>query len=314
MSLFDEPATTPTGPTAPSGPSVRVRLQVAYDGRRFHGFAAQAAGVRTVAGVLASALQRVLRLPEAPVLTCAGRTDAGVHARGQWVHFDLPAPASPAAAEPAAVEPAPASAEHAGGTGAPTVAAELVPDLGLDLAELVRRLVKMLGPEVVVRHAGISPPGWDARHSAISRTYRYTVLTTPVPDPFTAGFVWWLGQPLDLRSMQLACDALVGERDFSSFCRKQLRADGHIASPVRRVSDAGWSEPDEGLARFEITANAFCHQMVRSLVGTLVDVGTGRRRAGEMLGIIRARDRAAAGSVAPPDGLGLWSVGYPPET
>lgn len=286
MSLFDE---SPEPPAAPSGPSVRVRLQVAYDGRRFHGFAAQAAGVRTVAGVLAGALEKVLRLPEPPLLTCAGRTDAGVHAWDQWVHLDVPEDLAPGPISPS------------GSTGP-------------DWAGLQRRLVKLLAPEVVVRSVSVAPEGWDARHSALARTYRYTVLSTPTPDPFRAGFVWWLPtESLDLRAMQLACDALVGEHDFTSFCRKQVRADGEPAPLTRRVARAGWEQLEPGVARFEVRANAFCQQMVRSLVGTLVEVGTGRRRAGEMLSVLRARDRAQAGAVAPPDGLVLWEVAYPPD-
>jgi tRNA pseudouridine38-40 synthase len=270
VTLFDD--LHPEPPTAPSGPSVRVRLQIAYDGRRFHGFAPQGNGVRTVAGVLASAMARILRLPDPPSLTCAGRTDAGVHARDQWVHADVP-----------------------------RTAAE-------DLAGLQRRLVKLLGPEVVVRSVSVAPDGWDARRSALARTYRYTVLSAPVPDPFRAGFVWWHAGPLDRRAMDLASDALVGEHDFASFCRRQ--PDGGL---VRRVMQAGWTEPGDGTLVFEITANAFCQQMVRSIVGTLVDIGSGRRRAGEMLSIVKARDRAVASTVAPPDGLSLWEVAYPPE-
>jgi tRNA pseudouridine38-40 synthase len=268
LTLFDPPQAE--APAAPSGPSVRVRLQVAYDGRAFHGFAAQQVGIRTVGGVLAGALEKVLRLPTAPALTCAGRTDAGVHAWDQWVHVDLPE--------------------------AP------------DLEDLQRRLIKLLGPEVVVRSAGLAPDGWDARRSAESRSYRYDVLTTPAPDPFRAGFVWWLPGVLDRRAMELACDALIGEHDFGSFCRAQ-----GDATLVRQVLDAGWEEPAPGLLRFRITANAFCQQMVRAIVGTLVEVGNGRRRAGEMLTLVEARDRAKAGTVAPPDGLVLWKVGYPPE-
>jgi len=251
---------------------VRVRLQIAYDGRRFHGFAAQGNGVRTVAGVLASAMARVLRLPDAPPLACAGRTDAGVHARDQWVHADLPESAA------------------------------------ADLPGLQRRLLRLLAPEVVVRSATVAPDGWDARHTALSRTYRYTVLTTAAPDPFRTGFVWWHPGPLDRRAMDLASDALIGEHDFATFCRRQ-----GDATLVRRVLGAAWSEPDDGTFVFEITANAFCQQMVRSLVGTLVEMGNGRRRAGEMLAIIHARDRAVAGTVAPPEGLVLWAVDYPPE-
>ena len=270
MTLFDD--LHPDPPTAPPGPSVRVRLRVAYDGRRFHGFAPQAGGVRTVAGVLASAMARILRLPAPPTLTCAGRTDAGVHALDQWVHVDLSESVS------------------------------------ADLDGLQRRLVKVLGPEVVVSSVGIAPEGWDARRSALARTYRYTVLAAPVPDPLCAGFVWWHPKPLDRRSMDLACDAVVGEHDFASFCRRQ-----GDATLVRRVTAAGWTEPGDGTLVFEITANAFCQQMVRSIVGTLVEVGSGRRRAGEMLSIVNAHDRAAAGGLAPPEGLVLWTVTYPPD-
>ena len=251
---------------------MRVRLQVAYDGRQFHGFAPQVPGVRTVGGVLAGALERILRLPGTPALTCAGRTDAGVHGWDQWVHLDVPE------------------------------------DTTVDPADVRRRLVKLLGPEVVVRSVGVAPEGWDARRSSLSRTYRYTVLTTETPDPFRAGFVWWVPAELDVRAMQLACDAVVGEHDFSSFCRKQ--ADRHLTRTVRA---AGWTDLGDGELQFQITADAFCQQMVRALVGTMVEVGSGKRRAGEMMGILRAKDRAAAGPVAPPDGLVLAAVSYPSE-
>ena len=108
--------------------------------------------------------------------------------------------------------------------------------------------------------------------------------------------------------MDLACDAVIGEHDFASFCRRQGEA-----SLVRRVMEAGWTDGGDGTLVFEITANAFCQQMVRSIVGTLVEIGSGRRRAGEMLSIVNARDRAAAGGLAPPEGLVLWSVAYPPD-
>ena len=152
----------------------------------------------------------------------------------------------------------------------------------------------------------MAPEGWDARRSALARTYRYTVVTGPVPDPLRAGFVWWVPGPLDRRAMDLACDALVGEHDFASFCRRQ-----GDATLVRRVLAAGWDDPGDGTLVFEITANAFCQQMVRALVGTLVEIGSGRRKAGGMLAILHACDRAAAGAVAPPDGLILWKVTYP---
>jgi tRNA pseudouridine38-40 synthase len=250
---------------------VRVRATVAYDGTGFAGFAPQPRQ-KTVAGTLAAALGKVLNHPVE--LTCAGRTDAGVHAWGQVVSFD-------------------ASAE------------------GFDPTRLRRSVNKLLAPRISVRSVVEAEPGFDARFSATSRRYRYTVLGAPVADPFLASTAWWIDKPLDLRAMRLACDPLLGEHDFSSFCR--VPKDKPDASLERRVLDARWEvdEHDDGqLLRFWIEANAFCHQMVRSLVGTLVDVGLGRTRAGEMTSIIRARDRAAAGQVAPPHGLCLWEVHY----
>jgi tRNA pseudouridine38-40 synthase len=253
---------------------VRVRLTVAYDGTGFHGFAAQPRQV-TVGGALAEAIEKVVGHEVG--LTCAGRTDAGVHAWGQVVHADL-APAR--------------------GT--------------LDLDALVRSCNAMLAPAVVVREAAVAPPGFDARHSAIARRYRYSVLNALTPDPFLATTAWHVEDPLDMRAMEQASDPLLGEHDFSTFCRRPPEG----SSPVRRVLDARWtrgcrSVAQDDLLEFEIEANAFCHQMVRSVVGTLVEVGRGRRRAGDMAWIMRTGDRAQAASPAPPHGLCLWAVSYP---
>jgi tRNA pseudouridine38-40 synthase len=243
---------------------MRVRLTVAYLGTGFHGFAAQP-GLATVAGTLRAALERQLRHPVE--LTCAGRTDAGVHAWGQVVSFDARADA--------------------------------------DLVALQRGLNRTLGPAIVVRAAAEADPGFDARRSATGRRYRYSVLNRPVSDPFTAGTVWHIPRPLDLAAMRLACDPLYGEQDFASFCRRPPQG-----SLVRLVRDARWTPGDDDVLRFEIEATSFCQQMVRSVVGTLVDVGLGRRRAGDMAGIIRARDWAAAAPPAPAQGLCLWDVTY----
>jgi tRNA pseudouridine38-40 synthase len=273
VTLFDQDADALAA--AVPGPRVRLRMTVAYRGTAFHGFTAQPR-VRTVGGDLADALARVLRLPVPPPLTCAGRTDAGVHAWGQVVHVDVPATV-------------------ADGPVAP--------------ADLQRRLVRLLSPAIVVRSLTVAPEGFDARRSARWRHYRYTVLNDTLPDPFLDGQVWLVRVPLDLRAMQLACDPLIGEHDFTSFCR---RADPD-ESLVRRVLDARWVDLGDRKLRFDIQATSFCQQMVRSLVGTLVDVGAGRRRAGEMTATLRARDRTAAGPVAPPEGLCLWEVGYPDD-
>jgi tRNA pseudouridine38-40 synthase len=160
----------------------------------------------------------------------------------------------------------------------------------------------------------VAPAGFDARHSAVSRRYRYSVLNSPSPDPFLATTAWHVEDRLDLRAMEQASDPLLGEHDFSTFCRRP--PDG--GSLVRRVLDARWVTGRVGvggvgegdLLCFEIEANAFCHQMVRSVVGTLVEVGRGRRRAGDLAWIMRTGDRARAASPAPPHGLCLWSVGY----
>jgi tRNA pseudouridine38-40 synthase len=252
----------------------RARLLVAYDGAGFHGFA-ENPGVATVAGTLATTIARVVRRPVE--LTGAGRTDTGVHAVGQVVSCDLP--------------------------------------VDTDLEGLVRRVNKMCAPRLVVRSAQWVAHDFDARHSAQWRRYRYTVLNRAVPDPFLAATSWHVPQPLAIRAMQLGCDPLIGEHDFSSFCRRPKVEPGTAPpSLVRRVLSASWhrapAELGEDVWWFEIRATAFCHQMVRSIVGTLVDVGLGRLHAGEIRGILLARDRSAAGQVAPPHGLCLLDVAY----
>jgi tRNA pseudouridine38-40 synthase len=241
-------------------------LLVAYLGAPYHGFALQA-GTYTVASALGAALERVLRHPVE--LTCAGRTDAGVHAWGQVVTLDVNADA--------------------------------------DLARLQRSVNKMLAPTVVVREATWAPFGFDARRSALSRVYRYTLLCSEWADPFDAATTWHLGRSLDVRAMEMASDVLLGEHDFSSFCHAVR---GNPAPLVRRVLRAEWSDLGDERLRFEIEAVSFCHQMVRSIVGLLVDVGVGRRRAGELMAVLAARSRSAAGPIAPPHGLCLWEVKY----
>ena len=247
------------------GPA-RVKLVVAYDGTGFHGWAEQPE-VRTVEGVLVRALERFLRHPPGR-LSCAGRTDAGVHAWGQVVSFD---------AEP-----------------------------GLDPWRLQSAVNGALAPEVVVRAADVVEPDFDARRSACWRAYRYTVLNRPVTDPFLARYAWWVPTPLDVRALRLGADPFVGEHDFASFCRQG--PEGSTTS--RRVLESHWHDLGDGVLRYDIRATAFCWQMVRSIVGTLVEVGTGKKRPGELMGILRAKNRSHAGPPAPPEGLCLWEVGY----
>ena len=270
MTLFDLPeATAPTGPSL-SFPTQRARMLVAYDGSGFHGFAVQPTQ-RTVGGALTDAIAKVVRTPVE--LTCAGRTDAGVHAWGQVVHVDLPA--------------------------------------DTDLERLHRSLVKLLAPAIVVREVAVAAPDFDARFSATSRTYRYRVHNGPVPDPFSAPLAWHVPAPLDRDLLALACDPFIGEHDFAAFCRRPRPAPGQEpASLVRRVLRAGWTDLGDDQLRFEIQATAFCHQMVRSIVGTIVAAGHGKVRPGDLRAILRAGDRAEAAPIAPGHGLCLWEVGY----
>ncbi|MGH9103645.1 MAG: tRNA pseudouridine(38-40) synthase TruA [Acidimicrobiales bacterium] len=203
-------------------------------------------------------------------LVCAGRTDAGVHALDQVVHLDLPG----ALADP---------------------------------DRLARAANRQLAPAVTVRAACVADAGFDARRSATSRRYRYEIDNAPACDPLRARFSWWVRHPLDLAAMRLGTDPLLGEHDFAAFCR---RPPGLAAPLVRRVLDACWRrEGDERLV-FEIEANAFCHQMVRSVVGMLVRVGRGRLPAGEVGGVIASGERSLAGSPAPARGLCLVAVRY----
>lgn len=240
-----------------------VKLVLAYDGTGFRGWARQRR-VRTVQGVLEDALSTVLRF--SPILSVAGRTDAGVHARGQVVSFSLD-------------EPVP-------------------------LSRLQGSVNGMLAPEVVVLAASSAPDGFDARRSATAREYRYRIDTGPVPDPFAARFVWHRPGHLSAARMRSGARLLVGRHDFASFCRAPEA--GGTVRDLQRLAVSRRGSRLEVLAR----ANAFCHQMVRSLVGTLVAVGEGRLEPDAIPAILRAADRNAAGPVAPPHGLTLERAIY----
>jgi len=288
VTLFDPGPAAPAAGTgtgaAPAAPgpapalTTRLRLVVAYDGAGFRGFAAQP-GQRTVAGEIAAAIATVAG--HAVEVVCAGRTDAGVHARGQVLHVDV----------------------------AP----------GLDPRRLQRSVNTMLAPAVVLRSVEAAPAGFDARRSARARHYRYLVLEAPVPDPLLAPAVWHVPGPLDARAMAGAADALLGEHDFRAFCRRQPGTPPDTPI-VRRVLDASVTvtpagvadlEPGARLLRFDLRASSFCHQMVRSVVGVLVEVGRGRRRASDVVWLLRSGDRSRGGNViAPPQGLCLVGVDY----
>lgn len=248
-----------------------VRMVLAYRGSPFRGFAPNH-GIRTVMGDLDRSIAKVVRQPV--VLVGAGRTDAGVHAWGQVVSGELPAET--------------------------------------DLADLQRRVNKMCAPDISIRSIGWAEADFDARFSATSRRYRYHVWNDTSPNPLLADLTWHVHRPLDLDAMQAAAPPLLGEHDFASFCRKPKMPEGlEPASLVRILHEATWSRVDDSpMLRFEIAGSAFCHQMVRSIVGTMVDIGIGRIHHSKMAGILEACSRDAAGGVAPPSGLILWEVGY----
>lgn len=248
----------------------RLKLTIAYDGTGFRGLAPNP-GVRSVVSELQTKLAPYLG--SRPEIVMSGRTDAGVHSSGQVLSFD-------------------------------------VPDALADTNRIAKIINTGLAPEVVALSVERVADDFSARFSATGRTYRYLVLNREQPDPFLARTSWWVPEPLNLAAMRLACDPILGVHDFSSFCRRPKSSDGTEVSLVRRVTSARWGRAENELLEFHISGSAFCHQMVRSLVGFHVAVGRGRRSAGELRTVLAARDRNASVSPAPPHGLNLTDVSY----
>ena len=271
--------------------SVRLRIDLAYDGSGFSGWAAQP-GRRTVEETLAAALGRVLRLPGPPGLTVAGRTDAGVHARGQVVHAEVPASAW-------------------------TTLASQGPGQRGRTAGPLTRLAAVLPPDVRVHAVGPAPDGFDARFSALWRRYSYRVCDDPArADPLRRHETLWTPRRLDLAAMNEAAASLAGEHDFAAFCRRREGATTVRTLRVlhwhRDARDAGDGPDDRrGVAVATVVADAFCHNMVRALVGALLAVGEGRRPPGWPAEVLAAAVRDPAVRVVPPHGLCLEEVGYP---
>lgn len=246
---------------------VHLRLDVSYDGSSFAGWAAQP-GLRTVQGTIETALATILRLqPGGARLTVAGRTDAGVHARGQVCSVDL----------------------------------ELG---GMSVDKLGQRLCRLLPDDVVVRRVSLAPPGFDARFSALWRRYSYRICDDPSAlDPLRRDVLRW-PRPLDAAAMNDAALDLLGDHDFAAFCK---RREG--ASTVRDLHELTWSR-EEGHLSCRIVAKAFCHNMVRSLVGCLLVVGEARSPATWPAEVLAAGVRDPRVPVVPSHGLTLEEVGY----
>ncbi|MDV7132224.1 tRNA pseudouridine(38-40) synthase TruA [Williamsia muralis] len=275
--MSDEPVTGVSGGGLRHFVSpVRLRMQIGYDGTDFAGWARQP-GQRTVCGVLEQTLSTIVREPV--TLTVAGRTDAGVHATGQVAHFD--------------------------------VSGEVLQTRSIagEPANLVRRLSKMLPPDVRVKDVETAPAEFDARFSALRRHYEYRLADDPWgAEPVAARTTAAWTRPLNVDRMQQASAELVGLNDFAAFCR---RRDG--ATTVRDLQQFEWVRDDYGVLVAQVSADAFCWSMVRSLVGAVAVVGEGRRTPEWCAGLLRQRVRSSEVPVAPACGLSLVGVDYPPD-
>ncbi len=267
--------------TDSGGGHVRLRLDIAYDGTDFTGWAAQD-GHRTVAGVLDETLSTVFRTPVR--LFAAGRTDSGVHAAGQVAHVDVPVDAL-AHAYPRRPR-----------------------DHDPEFLPLVRRLARFLPEDVRVRDIGRAPAGFDARFSALRRHYAYRLSLAPYgAEPQLARYVTAWPRPLDVDAMAAASRDLLGLHDFAAFCRHRAGA-----TTIRDLQRLDWERDGEEITAW-VSADAFCWSMVRSLVGALLAVGEGRREPAWCATLLGAPERSSDFAAVPARGLTLIGVDYPPD-
>jgi tRNA pseudouridine38-40 synthase len=267
--------------------TVRVRLDVAYDGTGFSGWAKQAGGERTVQGVLEEALVVAAGRAEGPRprLVVAGRTDTGVHATGQVAHVDL------------TPEQLAALTRRHEGSG--------------DVTAVARRLTGLLNEagDVVVRGSSVAPVGFDARFSAVFRRYRYRIADRlSARDPIDRRRTMSLPRPLDDDRMRAAAAAMTGLHDFAAYCKPRPGA-----TTIRELQRLDWTREPGGVLVAEVRADAFCHNMVRALVGASIAVGTGRITPERMGELLVSPGRSNEFAVAPAYGLTLVEVGYPPD-
>ncbi len=248
---------------------MRLRIDLGYDGTAFHGWAAQP-GLRTVQALLEDALRVALRASASPQTTVAGRTDAGVHARGQVVHVDV----------------------------------ETVDEA--TLGRLPRALNGLLPDDVRIRQVAPAPVGFDARFSALARRYSYRLVDGDSLDPLERHTVVLHQRGLDVDTMNIASRSLLGLNDFSAFCKRTDRG-----TSIRVLQEFAWHRDEYGVIVARVKADAFCHSMVRSLVGALVIVGDGRQGTEWPARLLAAGDRSSP--VAPARGLVLEEVYYPPD-
>lgn len=253
---------------------MRLRIDLAYDGTDFHGWAVQP-GLRTVQGEIEAALAVLLRVEagqDPPRLTVGGRTDAGVHARGQVAHLDV--------------------------------------DDGCADRITARRLggiLRRTTPDIVIHDVRVAPPAFDARFGALTRRYEYRLRGAGARrDPLTARFTAEVGQTLDLAAMRRASEDLLGLQDFTTFCKAR-----EGATAVRTLLRFDWRETEDGAVAATIEADAFCHSMVRALVGAVVAVGSERILHRELVELKDRRERTSRFAVMPAHGLSLEEITYP---
>ena len=259
--------------------TTRLRIDLAYDGSGFSGWAIQPA-LPTVQAELEVAVARALRLERESVRTVvAGRTDSGVHATGQVCHVDVPAESLDVAAEPG--------------------------------PQLLKRLRGALGKTSAIWIIGvdIAPPGFDARFSALARRYDYRIADAlSTKDPRMSGFTLWIDDALDIEPMNQVGQALLGLHDFASFCRPR-----EGATTIRELQEFSWMRNSESVLIAQVRADAFCHSMVRSLVGAAVAVGRGALRVDEVVQARQARQRTSLWKTLAAHGLTLCEVVYPDD-
>lgn len=266
--------------------TVRLRIDAAYDGTGFVGWSRQP-GLRTVQGAIEGAIATVLRDPETEVrLVVAGRTDAGVHATGQVAHLDLSA-----------------ARWHA------VVAARRGDDPFVSLARRLNGVLAADAPDVVITRVALAPLGFDARFSPVWRRYEYRVADElALRDPRRRGHTLWQPGALDVAAMDALAGRLVGLHDFGAFCKPR-----EGATTIRTLLDYSWRRDDDGVLIATVRADAFCHSMVRALVGAAVAVGLGRREPEAIEALLHSPQRTSLFPVVAARGLTLVEVGYPAD-
>ena len=271
-------------------PPQRLRIDLAYDGTRFSGWATQP-GLRTVQGELETALAKLTRSAEPVRVTVAGRTDAGVHARGQVAHLDL------------------APAHLDAWTGKAAASADPTERANARVRKLNGVLRKALGADdIVIWNVTEVSAAFDARFSALSRRYEYRVASGSV-DPLARAFTASVPKPIDVAVLRRVSEGLTGFRDFTTFCKAR---EGSTA--IRHLTHFDWVERPDGVFVARIQADAFCHSMVRALVGAAVAAATGRLSESEVHELANAQERTSRFAVMPAHGLSLEEITYPEES